>query len=106
MREPRSVFADCSPRTQAMASARFDLPQPFGPTMAATPSPWNLNSVRSQNDLNPRICSFFSLSNLHSLCGAILEQGQMLAPHARAARLRTRASAPEQLYLRSKGEST
>src|SRR5438034_764736 len=34
--------------------------------MAATPSPWNFSSVRSQNDLNPRICSLFSLSNVHS----------------------------------------
>ncbi len=44
----------------------FDLPQPFGPTMAAMPSPGNLSSVRSQNDLKPRIWSFFSLSNFYS----------------------------------------
>src|SRR5258706_783232 len=67
MRAPRSVFADCSPSTQAMASEMFDFPQPLGPTMAAKPSPWNFNSVRSQKDLNPRICSFFSLSNVGSL---------------------------------------
>src|SRR5713226_7413765 len=67
MREPRRVLADCSPRTQEMASAIFDLPQPLGPTMAARPSPWNLSSVRSQKDLNPRICNFFSLSNSGSL---------------------------------------
>src|SRR5712671_1209540 len=67
MREPRRVLADCSPSTHEMASAIFDFPQPLGPMMAATPSPWNLSSVRSQNDLNPRICSFFSLSNLYSL---------------------------------------
>src|SRR5580698_10222212 len=66
MREPRSDLADCSPRTQEMASAMFDLPQPLGPMMAATPSPWNFSSVRSQNDLNPRIWSFFSLSNFDS----------------------------------------
>ena len=59
---PRSERADCSPSTQEMASEMFDLPQPFGPTMAAMPSPWNLSSVRSQNDLKPRICSFFSFS--------------------------------------------
>jgi hypothetical protein len=35
--------------------------------MAAIPSPWNLRSVRSQNDLKPRICSRFSLSNVNSL---------------------------------------
>ena len=39
MREPRRVLADCSPRTHEIASAMFDLPQPFGPMMAATPSP-------------------------------------------------------------------
>src|SRR5262252_5953546 len=70
---PRSVRADCSPSTQEMASDRLDLPQPFGPTIAATPSPWNFNSVRSQNDLNPRICSFFNLSNLHSFAYIGLE---------------------------------
>ena len=39
IRDPRSVFADCSPRTQEMASAMFDFPHPFGPMMAAMPSP-------------------------------------------------------------------
>src|SRR5580658_2880125 len=67
MRDPRRVLADCSPSTQEMASAIFDLPQPLGPMMAAMPSPWNLRSVRSQNDLKPRICSRFSLSNVNSL---------------------------------------
>ena len=64
MREPRSVLADCSPSTQEIASAMFDFPQPLGPMMAAMPSPWNFSSVRSQNDLNPRICSFLSLSKV------------------------------------------
>src|ERR1035437_5521231 len=63
MLTPRSSRADCSPSTHEMASEMFDLPQPFGPTMAAMPSPWKRRSVRSQNDLKPRICSFFSLSN-------------------------------------------
>src|SRR5436305_12598394 len=62
MRAPRRLLADCSPSTQEMASEILDLPQPLGPRMAATPSPWNLSSVRSQKDLKPRICSFFSLS--------------------------------------------
>src|SRR5689334_766294 len=66
MRDPRSVFADCSPSTHEIASEMFDFPHPLGPMMAATPSPWNLSSVRSQNDLNPRICSLFSLSNVNS----------------------------------------
>src|ERR1039458_3656908 len=66
MLTPRSSRADCSPSTQEMASEIFDLTQPLGPTMAAMPSPWKRRSVRSQNDLKPRICSFFSLSNLYS----------------------------------------
>src|SRR5215471_15223931 len=70
---PRSDRADCSPKTHEIASEIFDLPQPFGPTIAATPSPWNFSSVRSQNDLNPRICSFFNLSNLHSFAYIGLE---------------------------------
>src|SRR5580698_4702703 len=62
MCRPRRLLADCSPSTQVMASEIFDLPQPFGPTMAARPSPESCTSVRSQNDLNPRIWTFFSLS--------------------------------------------
>src|SRR5450755_5157869 len=79
MREPRRDLADCSPSTQEIASAMLDLPQPLGPMMAAMPSPWNFNSVRSQNDLNPRICSFLSLSNLYSLFHATLQFRQALA---------------------------
>src|SRR4051812_23612636 len=71
MRAPRSDLADCSPRTQVMASEMFDFPHPFGPIIPATPSPWNFSSVRSQNDLNPRICSFFSFSNLRLLRAAV-----------------------------------
>ena len=37
MPEPRSALADCSPKTQRNASDTFDLPQPFGPTIAVTP---------------------------------------------------------------------
>src|ERR1700734_3804308 len=59
---PRRVLADCSPSTQVMASEMFDLPQPLGPTMAARPSPESCTSVRAQNDLKPRIWTFFSLS--------------------------------------------
>src|SRR5215813_13655314 len=67
IRDPRSVLADCSPRTQEMASAILDFPQPLGPMMAAIPSPRNFSSVRSLKDLKPRIWSLFSLSNGHSL---------------------------------------
>src|ERR1035441_8619635 len=70
---PRRERADCSPSTHEIASEILDLPQPLGPTMAAMPSPWNFSSVRSQKDLNPRICSFFSLSNLYSLFHPLLQ---------------------------------
>ncbi len=51
---PRSARAPCSPSTQLMASTRFDLPEPFAPTMTDTPG-WNSRTVLSANDLNPRI---------------------------------------------------
>src|SRR6266700_719653 len=82
MREPRRVFADCSPSTHEMASAIFDFPQPLGPIMAATPSPWNLSYVRSQNELNPRICSLFSLSNVHSFDTLLSSQAESGGPLA------------------------
>src|ERR1700733_3604468 len=63
---PRRLFADCSPRTQVMASEMLDLPQPFGPTIAAMPSPESWTSVRSQKDLKPSIWTFLSLSKCTS----------------------------------------
>ncbi len=62
MRAPRRLRADCSPRTQVIASLRFDFPHPFGPTTAAMPEPWNFSSVRSQNDLKPCNSTRFSFS--------------------------------------------
>src|SRR5213082_1236619 len=53
---PRSDLADCSPRTQRIASSKFDFPQPFGPTIAVTPS-WKLKSVLSAKDLKPKSSS-------------------------------------------------
>src|SRR5438067_7340667 len=49
---PRSDFADCSPSAQRTASRTLDFPQPFGPTIAVTPS-WKLKMVLSANDLKP-----------------------------------------------------
>jgi hypothetical protein len=54
---PRSVRARCSPSTQRTASETFDLPHPFGPTIAVTPGS-KTNSVSSANDLNPCSSSF------------------------------------------------
>src|SRR5258708_11925834 len=59
---PRRDLADCSPRTQVMASVMLDLPQPLGPTMAAMRAPESWTSVRSQKDLKPSIWTFLSLS--------------------------------------------
>src|SRR3989344_5339848 len=48
----RMDFIDCSPRTKRNASATFDFPLPFGPTMEAMAAP-NRSSVFFPNDLNP-----------------------------------------------------
>src|ERR1051325_11592876 len=55
---PRSAFADCSPKTHRIASEIFDLPQPFGPTMAATPGT-KFKVVLSAKDLKPRAVRLF-----------------------------------------------
>src|SRR5256885_16180482 len=65
---PRSDLADCSPSAQRTASSTLDFPQPFGPTIAVTPS-WKLKRVLSANDLKP---------NSSSDCKCIL--GQNPAP--------------------------
>src|SRR5713101_9233297 len=49
---PRMRLAEFSPITQRSASTRFDLPQPFGPTMPVMPGSI-ASSVRSTEDLNP-----------------------------------------------------
>ena len=53
---PRSWRADCSPRTQRIASATFDFPQPFGPTTPVTPSS-KATTVLSMKDLKPTMSS-------------------------------------------------
>src|SRR5689334_13810600 len=75
MRTPRRLLADCSPSTQEIASEILDFPHPLGPTTAAMPSPGNFSSVRSQKDLNPRICSFLSFSNF-----LLLQEWPMVPP--------------------------
>src|SRR5262249_14207883 len=49
---PRSRLAEPSPMTQRKASTRFDLPQPFGPTMPVRPGSI-ASSVGSTKDLKP-----------------------------------------------------
>src|ERR1041385_4087453 len=60
---PRSALADCSPSTQRMASETFDLPQPFGPTMAVTPG-WKFKEVLSAKDLKPNTVKFLRYMNI------------------------------------------
>src|SRR5947209_18751348 len=55
---PRSALADCSPKTQRIASETLDLPQPLGPTMAVTPG-WKFREVLSAKDLKPKTVIFF-----------------------------------------------
>src|SRR5881227_3191750 len=57
---PRNRRGDCSPSTQRTASEMFDLPHPFGPTMAVTPVS-NGNSTAPANDLNPASSSRVNL---------------------------------------------
>src|ERR671920_1742488 len=49
---PRSALAPCSPRTQAMASTTFDLPDPLGPTTQVIPGS-NRSVVADAKDLKP-----------------------------------------------------
>ena len=66
MRPPRRDLADCSPSTQFTASQILDLPQPLGPTTAASPFPANFKCSRVQNDLKPTrsICLSLSMCRL------------------------------------------
>ena len=53
------LLLDVSPSTQRKASTRFDLPEPFGPTIAVTP-PANSSVVGSANVLKPNDLIFLS----------------------------------------------
>src|SRR5215207_8026197 len=68
IRPPRTVRGPCAPRTQATASTRFDLPDPFGPTTTVTPGS-NSSTVLSANDLKPR-----RVSDLRNTRAALLRQ--------------------------------
>ena len=52
----RSSEGVSDPAAQTIASAMFDLPEPFGPTMTATPGSSEISS-ESGNDLKPRMRS-------------------------------------------------
>src|ERR1700744_3027622 len=55
----RSVRVLCSPSTHLMASTTFDLPHPFGPTIAVTPS-LKFMVTLSPKLLNPLISKLLS----------------------------------------------
>ena len=55
---PRNCFAELSPMTQRTASIMFDLPQPFGPTIADKLL-GNTTVVVSTKDLKPDILMHF-----------------------------------------------
>jgi hypothetical protein len=60
LRFPRMLFMDCSPRAKRKASATFDFPEPFGPTIAVV---WfeKSSTVFRAKDLKPAISSRFSI---------------------------------------------
>src|SRR5256714_5362143 len=73
---PRRDLADCSPSAQRTASSTLDFPQPFGPTIAVTPS-WKLKMVLSAKDLKPKSssdCKCILGQNPRAL-GASIQQG-------------------------------
>jgi hypothetical protein len=57
-RLPRIDLIDCSPKTKRNASATFDLPDPFGPTMPVI-AVENSRSLFLANDLKPLISRDF-----------------------------------------------
>lgn len=59
-----------------MASLRFDLPHPFGPTIAAKPPPLNRISVRSQKLLKPWISTRLSFSKANGFLPSTVERNQ------------------------------
>lgn len=59
IRPPRRLFADCSPKTQRIASVILLFPLPFGPTTAVMPGTKSIATL-SANDLNPFISSRFN----------------------------------------------
>src|SRR5690606_21064636 len=58
----RRLLADWVPITHDTASTRFDLPEPFGPTMTVTPGR-SSRRVRSANDLKPTSLRDFRYMN-------------------------------------------
>jgi hypothetical protein len=60
LRFPRIDFIDCSPSAKRNASATFDFPEPFGPTIAVAADEKSSTVFRA-NDLNPAISKRFNI---------------------------------------------
>ncbi len=60
----RSDLGAWVPITQWIASTKFDLPDPFGPTTTETPGR-NSSRVRSANDLKPTTLRVLRYIDLH-----------------------------------------
>ncbi len=73
---PRKLLLDVSPSDQRNASTKFDLPEPFGPTMAVMPGE-NVSVVGSANVLNPNI-----LTCLSFMCAVLSLQAHRLRRRA------------------------
>ena len=72
--DPRSDFADCSPKTQRIASVILLFPLPLGPTTAVTPGTKS-TAIRSANDLKPTISNRFKNTLFPPYSGRVSDTG-------------------------------
>src|SRR3990167_4753672 len=75
----RKFLKLCSPKTHLTASTTFDLPEPFGPTIALT-AVGNSKSVLWAKDLKPEISNFISRRDAYPLLRRFLKQTFGIAP--------------------------
>src|SRR3989344_3963987 len=71
---PRKLLNDCSPKTQRKESATFDLPAPFGPTIAVMGRAKS-KRVCLANDLNPESSRLFKRKSIFSLPILFVQSG-------------------------------
>src|SRR5512141_2771014 len=69
---PRKRPYDCSPSTHRSESATFDLPEPFGPTIAVIPLA-NSNTVREAKVLYPCNSSDFRRRGIYNFLHPVVE---------------------------------
>src|SRR5579859_1914679 len=71
---PRSALAPCSPRTHAIASTTFDLPEPLGPTTQVIPGS-SFSVVAEAKDLKPFTVRLLRCTFLRGSMGSVHRQG-------------------------------